>query len=61
MLQYRRPSHEVTSLIDRIRKLVAEQRRLDHDAEDERRRANSREIAQLQRRLASVVKSELTP
>jgi hypothetical protein len=66
MLQYRRPSPEVTGLIDRIRKLVAEQRRLggdgsDGDGSSERREANTLEIARLQRRLASVVKSELTP
>jgi hypothetical protein len=61
MLQYRRPSPEVTGLIDRIRKLVAEQRRLGGNASDERREAHTLEIARLQRRLASVVKSELTP
>jgi hypothetical protein len=61
MLQHRRPSSEVTGLIDRIRKLVAERREFDDDAGDERRRAKTREIARLQRRLATVVKSELTP
>jgi hypothetical protein len=68
MLQHRRPSPEVRGLIDRIRKLVAEQRRLDGDesrepdgdASSERREANAHEIARLQRRLASVVKNELT-
>jgi hypothetical protein len=49
-------------LIERIRKLVAEQRRLDEDdSEDRRRDANRREIARLKWRLANVVKRELSP
>jgi hypothetical protein len=59
------PSHsspQVTRLIDRIRKLVAEQRRLrDDDREGRRRDANRREIARLKWRLANAVKRELSP
>ena len=59
------PSHsslQLTRLIDRIRKLVAEQRRLDEgDREDRRRDANRREIARLKWRLANAVKRELSP
>jgi hypothetical protein len=59
------PSHtspQVTRLIDRIKKLVAEQRRLDdEDREDRRRDANRREIARLKWRLANAVKRELNP
>jgi hypothetical protein len=44
-----RSSHEVSRLIERLRKLVAEGRE-----------ANRREITRLQRRLATVVKRELT-
>jgi hypothetical protein len=41
-----RPGPQAARLIDRIRKLVAEQRRLgDDDSEDRRRDANRREIA----------------
>jgi hypothetical protein len=60
MLQPRLPSPEVTGLIERIRKLVAEQRELDRDGGNDRQSENSHEIARLQRRLARVVKSELT-
>jgi hypothetical protein len=57
-----RPSPQVVRLIDRIKKLVAEQRRLDQDdSEDRRRDANRREIARLKWRLANVVKRELSP
>ncbi|MGH2800221.1 MAG: hypothetical protein ACRDM0_21680 [Thermoleophilaceae bacterium] len=57
-----RPSPQVVRLIDRIKKLVAEQRRLDEgDSEDRRRDANRREIARLKWRLANVVKRELSP
>jgi hypothetical protein len=57
-----RPSPQVGRLIDRIKKLVAEQRRLDdRDGEDRRRDANRREIARLKWRLANVVKRELSP
>jgi hypothetical protein len=66
------PSHsspQVTRLIDRIKKLVAEQRRLDEDDREDRRRdanrrrrdANRREIARLKWRLANAVKRELSP
>jgi hypothetical protein len=56
-----RPSPQVIRLIDRIKKLVAEQRRLDEDdGEDRRRDANRREIARLKWRLANVVKRELS-
>jgi hypothetical protein len=60
MLQPRLPSPEVTGLLERIRKLVAEQRELDRDGVHDRQSENSHEIARLQRRLARVVKSELT-
>jgi hypothetical protein len=57
-----RPSPQVVRLIDRIKKLVAEQRRLDErDGEDRRRHANRREIARLKWRLANAVKRELSP
>jgi hypothetical protein len=56
------PSPQVARLIDRIKKLVAEQRRLDEDDGDDRRSdANRREIARLKWRLANVVKRELSP
>jgi hypothetical protein len=58
MFDGRRPSHEITRLIDRIRELVAEQRRLS--ATSELREARRLEIARLQRRLAILVKRELT-
>jgi hypothetical protein len=58
--EWRRSDPEVTRLIDRIRKLVAEQRRTDGRPESERREANRREIDRLQRRLAIAVKRELT-
>ena len=57
-----RPSPQVVRLIDRIKKLVAEQRRLDkNDGEDRRRDANRRELARLKWRLANAVKRELSP
>lgn len=57
-----RPSPQAVRLIDRIRKLVAEQRRLDDgDSDDRRRDANRREIGRLKWRLANVVKRELSP
>ena len=62
MLEQVRPSPQVVRLIDRIKKLVAEQRRLDEDDSEPRRRdANRREIARLKWRLANVVKRELSP
>jgi hypothetical protein len=59
MAPHRRPSREVTGLIDRIRKLVAERRGLEGRASGEQVEAKRREIARLQRRLALVVKREL--
>jgi hypothetical protein len=57
-----RPGPQVVRLIDRIKKLVAEQRRLDEsDGEERRRHANRREIARLKWRLANAVKRELSP
>ena len=62
-----RPDTETDRLLDRIKKLVAEQRRLDEDDREGRRRArsrrdrNRREIARLKWRLANVVKRELSP
>jgi hypothetical protein len=56
-----RSNSQVARLIDRLKKLVAEQRRLDEgDGEDRRRDANRREIARLKWRLANVVKRELS-
>jgi hypothetical protein len=53
---------ETDRLIDRIKKLVAEQRRLDEDDREGRRRdRNRREIARLKWRLANAVKRELSP
>jgi hypothetical protein len=53
---------ETDRLIDRIKKLVAEQRSLDEDEREDRRRdRNRREIARLKWRLANVVKRELSP
>jgi hypothetical protein len=57
-----RPGPQVVRLIDRLKQLVAEQRRLDEgDSEERRRDANRREIARLKWRLANVVKRELSP
>jgi hypothetical protein len=54
------PTH-TDRLIHRIKQLVAEQRRLDDDDADDRRRdANRREIARLKWRLANLVKRELS-
>jgi hypothetical protein len=56
------PSPQVVGLIDRIKRLVAEQRRLDKEgAGDDRRDANRREISRLKWRLANAVKRELNP
>jgi hypothetical protein len=56
------PSPQVVGLIDRIKRLVAEQRRLDEEgAGDDRRDANRREISRLKWRLANAVKRELSP
>jgi hypothetical protein len=55
-------SPQVTRIIDRIKQLVAEQRRLDDDEREDRRRdANRREIARLKWRLANAVKREVSP
>lgn len=56
-----RPTPQVAGLIDRIKRLVAEQRRLDEDDGDDRRDANRREISRLKWRLANAVKRELSP
>jgi hypothetical protein len=56
MAPYARSSREVTDLIRRIRKLVAERRQLENSR---LREAKSHEIARLQRRLAIVVRREL--
>jgi hypothetical protein len=56
----RRPSPEVTSLIERLRKLVAERRCLEQRrASGELLERRRREIERLQRRLANLVKREL--
>jgi hypothetical protein len=55
------PSPQVVHLINRIKELIAEQRRSgEGDGEDRRRDANHREIARLKWRLANVVKRELS-
>jgi hypothetical protein len=46
-------------LIDRIKRLVAEQRAVPEDPESERSDANRREIDRLQRQLAAAVKHDL--
>ncbi len=57
-----RPSPQVVRLIERIKQLVADQRRLgEDDREDRRRDANRREIARLKWRLANAVKRDLSP
>ena len=55
----RRSDDDVAHLIDRIRTLVTEQRRLDASPKSERREGSSREIEHLQERLANAVKREL--
>jgi hypothetical protein len=50
-----RPSGEVSGLLNGLKQLVADQPRLEGDG----LRANKREVARLQRRLASAVKREL--
>lgn len=52
-------SHEVPRLIDRIKELVAEERRLEECGSGEVLEAKRHEIARLQGRLAAVVKREL--
>ncbi len=51
-------SPQVARLIDRIKQLVAEQRRLDQ-ADDRKKESLRREIARLHVQLAHVVKREL--
>jgi flagellin-like hook-associated protein FlgL len=53
------PSPQVTQLIDRIRSLVAEKRRLDGSS-SRRREAIRLEIERLQERLANLVRRELS-
>jgi hypothetical protein len=60
MDRHHRFSHEARRLIDRLRRLVAEQRRLEDDGSSELREAKMIEIDRLQQRLATVVKRELT-
>jgi hypothetical protein len=54
------PSVRVTRLIDRIRRLVAEQRRLEAGGDGKRLKAYRIEIARLQRQLAKAVRRELS-
>jgi hypothetical protein len=54
------PSLAVTRLIDRIRRLVAEQRRLEAGGDGKRLKAYRTEIARLQRQLAKAVRRELS-
>lgn len=53
------PSPQVKRLLDRIRKLVAEQERLARSARRDRLEANRREVARLKTRLAHVIRREL--
>ena len=53
-------SPQVKRLLDRIRRLVAEQERLAGSGNRERREANRREIARLQSRLADVMRHRLS-
>jgi len=53
-------SPQVRRLLDRIRRLVAEQERLAGSGNRERREANRREIARLQARLAHVMRRRLS-
>jgi hypothetical protein len=56
----RRPSPEVSALIERLRKLVAERRRLEaRRASRELLERRRREIERLQQRLANAVRREL--
>lgn len=55
----RRPSPEITSLIDRLKELVAEHSRVEMSASSELLERYRAEIARLQRRLAHVVRREL--
>jgi hypothetical protein len=55
-----RPSLEIAELIDRIRQLVNERRRLEGVASREQLEANESEIDCLQDRLAAAVKRSLT-
>jgi hypothetical protein len=53
-------SPQVRRLLDRIRRLVAEQERLAGSGNRARREANRREIARLQARLADVMRRRLS-
>jgi hypothetical protein len=55
----RRPSPEITRLIDRLKELVAEHSRVEMSASSELLERYRAEIARLQRQLANVVKREL--
>jgi hypothetical protein len=54
------PSLAVTRLIDRIRRLVAEQRRLEARGDGKRLKAYRVEFARLQRQLETAVRRELS-
>ena len=54
------PSLAVTRLIERIRRLVAEQRRLEARGDRKGLKAYRTEIARLQRQLATAVRRELS-
>jgi hypothetical protein len=58
MSENRLQRQEVAGLINRIKTLEAERRRLEGAASRELRRANQLEIARLQRRLATAVGRE---
>lgn len=55
----RRPSPEITRLIDRLKELVAERSRVEMSASSDLLERYRAEIARLQRQLANVVKREL--
>jgi hypothetical protein len=52
-------SPEIARLLDRIRRLVAEQKRLPRGATSGQRAAYRREIARMQQMLANAVRREL--
>jgi hypothetical protein len=54
-----RPDSQVPTLIERIRKLVAEQRRLEKNGSGDGVEEKRREVERLQTRLANAVRREL--
>ncbi len=60
MYERRGTDQTIDRLIDRLRKLVAEQRRLERRGRGEQLEALRCEIARLQQQLATVVRRQLT-